>query len=469
MLKRHGLYIKSFLSRMKNIGVLIALLWCDIAFPRVTKRIDVYLSFNECNTCIAALTNLRALEGFDKQLVVAKADSLFLPEFFADRFALSFSGITYVNKKLPTFSYCKVYFNNVLADSFRLRDLSEKIALLNAYQIPITDTVSFTLPPLVFNKDQSTLSVHKNYVSIYDYTLNKLVLLKLDVEAAVLSQTLELKGKQFEPILFLRAGKLDSNYHAQKAEALKNAGSFYPKVTSAFINDTSLFLLLNFPYPQPLADGNTGVYMKFFIYQRHLATQKRSLTYINDFSLSLTDECFLDTSKPFFLVKDTLLLPYYCNTSKTPFHLFSKWAKTQSNYEQKGLHVKYDKRNYALNKVDSFELLLSNGIYFSIKGGLVYHINSGKIISLKKNLLRKEEYIQDIILNEAKQQLKLLVVNERDTYFIRYYDLKTQTIKQPHTFRLPASAIWSTLKLVGASQGVFLTSDFSKLKLFPLK
>ncbi len=454
---------------MKNIGVLIALLWCAIAFPNVTKRIDVYLSFNECNSCIAALTNLKALEGFDKQLVVAKADSVFLPEFFADRFTFSFSGITYVNKRLPTFSYCKVYFNNVLTDSFRLRDLSEKIALLNAYQVPIMDTVSFALPPLVFNKDQSTLRVHKNYVSIYDYTLNKLVLLKLDAQAAVVSQTLELKGKQFEPILFLRAGKLDSNYHAQKAESLKNAGSFYPKVESVFINDTSLFLLLNFPYPQPLTDGNTGVYMKFFIYQRHLVTQKRSLTYINDFSLTLNADCFLETSKPFFLVNDTLLLPYYCNTTKTPFHLFSKWAKTPRGYEQKGLHVKYDRRSYALNKIDSFELLLSNGFYFSIKGDLIYNINSGKIIVLKKNVLRKDEYIQDMILNEATQQLKLLVVNERDTYFVRYYNLKTQIVKQPYTFRLPTSAIWSTLKLVGASQGVFLTNDFSKLKLFPLK
>lgn len=442
------------------------------------NRLDIFLSFNDCISCFSVLSSLNSLNNFEKNIIILKEDSLVSNEFF-DNIERP-KDVNYIFSKIKTTypSYCKITINNLVTDSFPLRLLSQKIEALNTYLLREKNTLNvpdrklrvFNLPKnLTLKNDRLNFFVKKNYLSIYDYILNKIVLLKLDNYKDSITEVTEIKGNQFAPRLFLKTAKFDTVLYNKCYSDLKKMGKGFAHIESVFISDSSLFLLLNFPFTVKIPN-DIAIEMRFFLYEKNLITHEKKLTYIDetDFSKKLTDQ-YLDNTRPFFVDQNKLFLSLYSDEKlANQISVLSGWKKANNkNYEfEKVEPLAFDKSYYLKNNVDSFEISLNRQFYYSNKAKIVIDYKKNSILKFDALELDEQTYVLDVTLEDNVYQF--LTLDGHDKVELTKYDLKNQKIISKSNIKIAADALENSVKFYDKQHLIFMNKADTRISVMSI-
>ncbi len=399
-----------------------------------TKKIEVYLNFNECVNCYAILNILHTLPDYEKTIVIAKTDSLMALEFLENYNLPSDISYRYISKKNSPLSYCKVYNNDALADSFALKNISSKMASITQLKSSKKELRSFNIPStMAFNFERLDVSVKGNYFNIYDYSLNKNVIFTLDPFKDTISRVIEIKGKAFSPRLFFKLGRLDSSLYYICYDFLKQNRWADAQIESSLLTDSSIILLLNFPSlhvnPKNIADTIVG--MSFYLYEKGLVSNAKKLFALADQEMTKqsNNRFFIDNSRPLFMRSGKLFISVNdTKKSEDKFPLFASFTHNKNQWFEfeKMDSLTFEKNLYLSNNINKHFIQLNRQFYFDVSLKLLVDYHKSKALYLKNlDLSATNYYARDVV--QAGDTLKIIVSKEEIIELLEY-DLKTEKV-----------------------------------------
>jgi hypothetical protein len=430
-----------------------------------SKRIDIYLGFKDCISCFSALSVLGSLTDFEKNIIIYKGDSLVANEFLS-RFDISEDvRYNYTNNELPGLSYCKIYDQNALTDSFGLIHLHEKARLLNTAENNKEPSRKFLLPPkLTLNKERLEISQYNQFVNIYDYILNKIVLLELDKHKDTIAKSVEIRGSQFNPRMFFKVSRIDSSLYFACYKTLKKIGKSEAHIEGVFLGDSVLNLLINFPYVYLDSKNprDTGIGMGFFLYQRHLYTGEKKLIFINHNSIisKYSFRYAINNALPFFTKANQVYFSV-SDFKKTDnsIKLFSTWNyDNKKEYEFSQLDkLSIDKADYSKYDYSDLNFMINSRFYFNATLKFIFDYKNSSIVTLQNLKINSETaYVSDLC--QEKELLKILSLTNNGAEVI-VYNLKTRQTISRADLKLPETCLLSTVRFSEFNLIEFMDKD----------
>jgi hypothetical protein len=437
------------------------------------KKLEIYLNFNECITCFSALSSLELIPDIEKIMYISKSDSLVSMEFLSGYDLPRDVQFRYLNGKAKQLSFCVFSVNDAVIDSFPLKILPGKINSMLG-QTKKSGSKCFNLPKnIVLKNDRMEVFIRNNFVSIYDYILNKNYLFELDLNKDTLINSSELKGSQFPPKIFLQLGKFDSILYYSLYSDLKKLGKGAVHIESSFISDSALHLLLNFPFVfvSPNNINDTVIDMSFFHYEKNLFTQKKSLSFIHDerFSKKYNYRFFLNNSKPFFM-QNRVLYSGVSDEKKSDsiIFMFAKWKQIANKAftfdEFDGLNITKD--YFTKNYVDSFPFIVNTNFYFNTNLKFIYDYGQERMLFLNNLFLKENEAAIDITRDEKMIKVLILTGKSVDVLTINAADNKLIN-RVPQN--LPENCVLSSVKFFSTQDLIYINRSNTKIFVTPAK
>jgi hypothetical protein len=372
------------------------------------SRIEIFLSFNECLSCYSALSTLNRIPEYTKILFIRREDSLIAKEFLENYLLPNDIEIKHIDQNFHS-SFCKTFFNELLSDSFSLKELPNKIKTSNQSKLISNDLITLKLPKNInLFSERLSLMIDSNNISIFDYVLNKSIVLKLSNNLDSITNYKSINGKDFQNSKLVKLAHIDSIFYDKCHKELLHLGKGKANIESSYVKGNSLFLLLNFPIPV-MVDKDWDIFMSFFIYELNLINNKNHLSFI-DFELlnsKYNYRYFIDNTRPFYTSNSKLIFSLTDEQrNEDSICLFSIWNRnSKDEYVFEQLHpFQINKKEYLKQNLDSFEIKINNSYYFNYKLGILYDYKQ----SLKYNLSMfdlKAMTIQDIIKSDNKFNL----------------------------------------------------------------
>ncbi len=440
-----------------------------------TISVDLFLNLNQCNTCNMGLNGLNRLAPSVlktihlPQSLEDAASELLEPLGPVKNLKLKFyeSGNTPFPDPL-TRSYCFLYDNGQRIDSFVLNDLLSKTAEINKMANAFVPVKTIALPETLKLSARTSLSCHKNYVSLFDYTLNKNVLLTLDAKRTKVLKNFTVRSADFPPDPFLRSGSVDTAMYRAYYKYLVYMGKTRPDISGSYLTDSSLYLTLAFPCAIRPPGADTGIGGKMFLYRKNLFTQKSELFSVEKMELNLLGaDYYVDNTAGFYTKGNTVYFSVYPDKpSKTANHLMAKF------------HLRGNKADYLsftdFSVPDSvfsnhgekewFNSASNAEFYFGVDRPVFVNIKTNKGLNLEKEL--GSIYHQQSCLDAVQdgERFKLLLLKNNKVACVLYDPVARKVISELNV-KLPPTCNKECVKFIDPATLVAMDVTNKKLVL----
>lgn len=413
---------------MKRLFIVLCLLVNSIIFAQI-KNLKIYPNFNDCANCNTGLNFLKSIpEDYQVTFFVSNKQKDYL-QLLLESYELNRKyNIVYIkNFTNSSKSQCSYYDNNLKVDTFPLVDLNKKNYLFSK-------KISYNLNDTLKVSDRCDFQITKIALITTDYLLNR-VTYNSFIEK---KQPLIIEGKQFNPRSFFELGNIDSVSYWKNFNTLKYLGKHYPHIDVSYLNDTCLYLLLSFPYPELDLKKELHIKIKAFIYKRNLNNGSRKLYYLSDIDLSskIGSKIYMDNLMPFYVAENKIFISGYANEeySKKYWYYENIFDKDTLKFTGRLVklpldsitHTKFKKQIEETNHLANKKFVFISGIPF-----IFNHLNAQHHFIKDSLACSNNSFINDV--SEDKTNLYILSVKNDQAYHHvykkeNYAHLKTKKI-----------------------------------------
>lgn len=413
---------------MKKLFIVQCLLVNSIIFAQI-KNLKIYPNFNDCVNCNTGLNFVKSIqEDFQVTFFVSTKQKDYL-QLLLESYELNRKyNIVYLKDfNISSKSQCSYYDNNLKIDSFPLIDISKKDYLY-------TKKPSYNLNDTLKASERCDFQITKTGLITTDYLLNRVTYNSL-IEK---KQPIIIEGKQFNPRSFFELGKIDSTSYWQNFKTLKYLGKHYPHIDISYLNDSCLYLLLSFPYPEFDLKKELHIKIKAFIYKRNLNNGSRKLFYLSDIDLSSKtgSKIYMDNLMPFYVSKNKIFISGYTNDfySKKYWYYENEFDKDTLKFNGQLVKLPLDSINQTKFKKqieETFHLVNKRFVFISGMPFIFNHLN-GQHHFIKDSLAcSNNSFINDV--TEDKSNLYIISVkNDQANLHVykkeNYSHIKTKKI-----------------------------------------
>jgi hypothetical protein len=323
-------------------------------------------------------------------------------------------------------------------------------------------TISISKISLAADAD---ISVKGNNVMIFDRQNNRAVLLSIAPGGDTVQEYWDLKGHLFPYKQVLRKTRFDSLLYEELRPALLQNGDAAATILGITTDDSSGYLLFNFPLPKIIKDNYYIPEPNYFIYSRNFFSGKKDLQAVDLKSLNLKNksEYQVATKQTFIFripLKDT-------SRQKPSVNLLSSWTKKPSvGFTCDTAFLAYTPSELKELGHDSVRIRSNQNFLFNDNARLVYHYEKAKQITVKTLMLFHVGKLLDV---KEKDGRLLLLVLKKNKVDVVIYDRQLEQVFGQVPILIPENCQLSSARFCDNNNLAILSADKKLLHILKIE